>query len=251
MINYKLKKVKDLEFELGSKLDLNKIFNNNVLAEKYVESLGFRFLTSLENHEILNSNLDFDSKFKSMLNNIVLLKDKETKKIIIGIKDLNLKLKSLDSYEYEEIVFLSKDLFNEVFGNILVASNEIFKKTIVRFYKKSLNVYHIPPIKCKPFDLLIKYFDEKSVVLYISDFVSYLYINKEINIINIQEKNLVNDVNKFLSTIKYLFNIEEKLIIINNTNHEIKSIVEFNDFNFNVSYIDKENFVKIYNQLPG
>lgn len=251
MINYKTKKIKDLEFELGSNLNLNKIFDNNVLAEKYVESLGFRFLISLENYEILNSNLDFDSKFKSMLNNIVLLRDKDTKKTILGIKDLSLSLKSLDSYEYEEIVFLSKDLFNDVFGTILVASNEIFKKTIVRIYKKRLNVYHIPPIKCKPFDLLVKYFDEKSVIFYISDFVSYLYINKEIHIINLQEKNLVNDVNKFISTIKYLFNIEDNLIIINNTNQEIKSIVETNDFNFNVSFVDKENFVKIYNQLPG
>ena len=64
-------------------------------------------------------------------------------------------------------------------------------------------------------------------------------------------KNLLNDLNKTLSTIKYLFKFEEKLTIINNSEQDIKSIIEINDFEFNVSYVDKENFVKIYDQLPG
>ena len=249
-MKYKNIRLKDLEHELEEKINLKDIFKNSMLASKYVNLLGFKYISNLDNYEIITSNLDNETKLKFIENNIILLRDKTNRNILLGLsyfeKDINL----FQNINFDEIVFVDKNIIKQSFNSILLTSKDEYKYPKLSFYKLQFNLFKLFVKESKPFNKLPLYFDKKSSILYISDFMSYLYINKTIFEIDMKEENLINDLNKQISIIKYLFNNEENLIVINNSlSLNVKQILESYNFNFKVSYIEKNNFVKIYQNL--
>jgi len=251
-MNYKDNILIDLEYELDDKINKKELFKDSMITSKYIEHLGFKYLMNLDGYEIITSNLLLDEKIICIENNMILLKNKKSKKIYLGLKNFNNNIDSINSIYYEEILFLDNLLFENIFSSILVASNNIHNKKNLRLYKNKLFIYSIPKHNCKAFDLFLRYYSEKVMLIYISDFISYIYKDKIITEIELKENNFIDNISKTINMSKYLFSDEEKLVIINNTkNLEVKEYLSTQDFKFKVSYVNSENFKKIYDTLPG
>lgn len=249
-MEYKKLRLKDLEYEIDGKVLLKDILTNSLLTKKYMDLLGIKYIYNLDNYEVITSNLSNDLKHIFLEEKMILLKDKINKNILLGVSNFKQKMNLFNKIKFDEIVFIDEKILNDLFGSILLQSKEEYKYNKISLYKMKINIYKLFIKNSKPLEKLSLYFDKKSSILYISDFISYIYINKEIHEIKITEENLLNDVNKIMSIIKYLFDLENDLIIINNTqNLEIKNMLDIKNFNFKISYIDKDNFLKIYKEL--
>ena len=249
-MEYKKLRLKDLEYEIDGKIVLKDILTNSLLKTKYLSLLGIKHISNLDDYEVITSNLENDIKYIFLENKMVLLRNKISKNILLGVSDFKQDMNIFNKIDFDEIVFLDENIINNIFNTILLSSKEEYKYKQVSTYKLNFKIYKLFIKNSKPFDKLPLYFNKKSAIFYISDFMSYLYINKKIYEIKIEEKNLVNDINKHMSIIKYLFNYEDDLIIINNTDLiNIKNMLDIKSFNFKISYIDKKNFTKIYNGI--
>lgn len=251
-MNYKDRILKDLEYDLNETLNKKDLFKDNIITSKYVEYLGFQYISTLDNYDVITSNLSLKEKNICIENGFVLLKNKKTKHKCLGVNDLNANIDSLNQIDFEELIIIENNLYNQIFNNILVSSNSEYSKKNLKFYKNKLFIYTIPSKNCKAFDLFPSYYKEKVVLLYISDFMSYLYAEGNIKDINIRENNFVEDMYKIINIIKYIFNKEEKLVVVNNSSSmQVKELLSTIEFKFKLTYISKENFQIIYDKLPG
>lgn len=251
-MEYRKLKLKDLEFEIDEKIILKDIFNNSLLTSKYMDILGIKYISNLDDYEVITSNLSNENKLMFIEKNMVLLKDKKSLNILLGVTDFKQDMDFFDKIQFDEIVFLDKNLVNNVFSGLLLQTKENYKypKLNISLKKMNFKIYNLFVKNSKAFELLPLHFNKKSAILYISDFISYIYINKKIYEIKVSQENLINDINKNMSIIKYLFNTEENLLLINNSlNLDIKNILDIKSFNFPISYINRENFLKIYKEI--
>lgn len=251
-MGHKSNLIKEIEYDLEDEIDSSLLFKEDIITQKYVQYMGLEYISDLSKHKLHMSNLTEEEIIYCIEHNILFLKSNKTKEIFVCLLNDKVPPETLSKFDFDKIAIISSSLHSSLFSNILISSSTSHSKKYIKFYKNKFFIYNIPRENCKAFDLFTKYYKGEPAILYISDFISYIFVSSRIFSINIRENNLASDINKSVDIISYSIEDEDRLIVVNNSSHfDIKNIFKSKELKYETTYVEQSNFQKIFESLPN
>lgn len=250
MTNRIKKIIADLEYELDIKIKEKDIFKNAAITEQYVTKLGFKYLYSLDEYDFDFTNVNEEKKILSYIYKIIPMKHSISKESILGVFSFNTPAKILNQFHFNEIVYIDKSLYSDLFDYVMTNFDKYNTNFSISLYKGKIHFGKLL-YNTKPISFLQSYYNKDTIVVYFSNFTSYIIYNKNIIPINIALSHFSSDIVKVYEMLKYITLHQTKLVLINATTIDIKKLIAKIEIpDIETKYINFENYKKFYKTLP-